>query len=127
MRPEYREKGDELQQLGMQVSDIREILVTQNHPDHIGLAERLVQETGARLLLHQLDAASEQAEPEERQSMLAEMEHWLHTNGMPQEEWETIMRGIRRMPFRIPRYHPATLLEGGEGLDWSPFRFEEFC
>src|SRR5260370_35916240 len=41
---------DELQGLGMQVSDIKEILVTHNHPDHIGLAERSVQQAGARLL-----------------------------------------------------------------------------
>ena len=41
---------DELQGLGMQVSDIKEILVTHNHPDHIGLAERFVQQAGARLL-----------------------------------------------------------------------------
>lgn len=42
----------ELRELGMQVSDIKEILLTHNHPDHIGLAERFVREAGARLLLH---------------------------------------------------------------------------
>jgi glyoxylase-like metal-dependent hydrolase (beta-lactamase superfamily II) len=116
---------DELQQLGIQVSDIREILVTHNHPDHIGLVERLVRESGASLLLHRLDAVSEERmNTEDRQAMLAEMERWLRTNGMPQEEGETITRGMRRMPFRIPTYHPDTLLEGGEVLAWPPFRFE---
>jgi glyoxylase-like metal-dependent hydrolase (beta-lactamase superfamily II) len=115
---------DELQQLGKQVSDIREILVTHNHPDHIGLIERLVQETGARWLLHRLDATSEWTEVSDRQRMLGEMEHWLQINGMPQEEGETITHGMRRMPFSVPAYHPDMLLEGGEVLDWSPFCFE---
>ncbi len=115
---------DELQGLGMQVSDIKEILVTHNHPDHIGLAERFVQEAGARLLLHRLDAASERAYAEDRQGMLAEMQTWLQTNGMPREERETLMGGMRRMAFRAPTYRPDTLLEGGEVLAWRPFRFE---
>ncbi len=47
---------NELQEFGAQVDDIREIVLTHNHPDHIGLAERLVRESGARLLMHHLDA-----------------------------------------------------------------------
>jgi len=115
---------DELQEFGMQVSDIRDVLVTHNHPDHIGLAERFVQEAGTRLLLHRLDAASQNAYAEDRQGLLAEMQTWLQTNGMPREECETLMGGMRRMPFRPPAYRPDTLLEGGGVLAWHPFRFE---
>jgi glyoxylase-like metal-dependent hydrolase (beta-lactamase superfamily II) len=115
---------DELRGLGMQVVDIKEILVTHNHPDHIGLAERLVQEAGARLLLHRLDAPSEATYAEDREGMLAEMQAWLQINGMPREERETLMGGMRRMTFRLPAYRPDTLLEGGEVLAWQPFRFE---
>lgn len=56
--------------------------------------------------------------------MLAEMETWLATYGMPPNERETIMRGMRRMPYRRHTYHPDIVLEGGETLDWSPLRFE---
>ncbi len=120
----YTALVDELRELGMQVSDIKEILLTHNHPDHIGLAERFAREAGARLLLHRLDAASEAAYAEDRQGMLAEMQIWLQTNGMPREERETLIGGMHRMAFRIPTYRPDTLLEGGEVLAWHPFRFE---
>jgi glyoxylase-like metal-dependent hydrolase (beta-lactamase superfamily II) len=115
---------DGLQQLGLRVSDIREILITHNHPDHIGLAERLVQETGARVLLHRLDAALTWTQAPERQRMLVEMKQWLNINGMPQDEWDIITHGMSRRPFRVPTFRPDRLLEGGEVLDWSPFRFE---
>lgn len=114
----------ELQELGLQVRDLKEILVTHNHPDHIGLAERLVQEAGAHLLLHRLDATTETAAEERQEGMLADMQSWLHTNGMPQEEREALVGGMRRMAYRMPTYRPDTLLEGGEILAWHPFRFE---
>lgn len=119
----YTTLVSELQELSMQVRDLKEILVTHTHPDHIGLAERLVQEAGARLLLHRADATSEMV-AEERQGMLAEMQSWLQTNGMPQEEREALVGGMRRMAYRMPTYRPDTLLEGGEILAWHPFRFE---
>ena len=115
---------DELRELGMQVSDIKEILLTHNRPDHIGLAERFAREAGARLLLHRLDAAFEAAYAQDRQGMLAEMQAWLQSNGMSREERETLIGGMRRMAFRLPTYRPDTLLEGGEVLAWEPFRFE---
>jgi len=41
---------------GVQWQEIREILLTHIHPDHMGLAHRLLQLTGARLWLHERDA-----------------------------------------------------------------------
>lgn len=120
----YAALADELYHLGVQVNDIREILITHAHSDHIGLAERLKQETDARLLLHRLDAVSRWTEPSERLRMVAETERWLQANGMPQEEWDVIIRVMRSRPIRTPTYRPDLLLEGGEVLDWRPFRFE---
>jgi glyoxylase-like metal-dependent hydrolase (beta-lactamase superfamily II) len=120
----YAALADELYHLGVQVNDIREILITHAHSDHIGLTERLKQETDARLLLHRLDAVSRWTEPSERLRMVAETERWLQANGMPQEEWDVIIRVMRSRPIRTPTYRPDLLLEGGEVLDWRPFCFE---
>ncbi len=120
----YEALVNELHEIGVQVGDIREILVTHNHTDHIGLTERLVQESGARLLMHRLDARYLRFSREELESRRAAWLAWLRSGGMPADELEAIINQGRRMSMQMPTFWPDVLLEGGEQLDWSPFHFE---
>jgi glyoxylase-like metal-dependent hydrolase (beta-lactamase superfamily II) len=47
----------DLDRLGIAPGDITDVLVTHGHPDHIGLAERLRTEAGARIHVHEAEAA----------------------------------------------------------------------
>jgi len=47
----------DLDGLGIALGDITDVLVTHGHPDHIGLAERLRTEAGARVHVHEAEAA----------------------------------------------------------------------
>src|SRR5262249_16274894 len=42
--------------LGRKITDIASVLITHGHLDHIGLAERVRQESGARVWVHEADA-----------------------------------------------------------------------
>ncbi|PRY37465.1 MBL fold metallo-hydrolase [Umezawaea tangerina] len=46
----------DLDRLGFAPTDVTDVLVTHAHPDHIGLAERLRVEAGARIHLHEREA-----------------------------------------------------------------------
>lgn len=46
-----------LEQLGRTVADIDAVLLTHNHPDHLGSAERIRTDADAPVLIHQADAA----------------------------------------------------------------------
>lgn len=41
--------------LGVPWGDLRTVLLTHMHPDHIGLAPKVIQQSGARLLMHRAD------------------------------------------------------------------------
>jgi glyoxylase-like metal-dependent hydrolase (beta-lactamase superfamily II) len=114
----------ELQTLGAKTSDIREIIVTHIHPDHFGLAERLVAESGARLSMHRLEAIHVGARYEYTRTLIEEMEAWLRVNGVPPDELVTMSEGSLLMVARVGKRHPDIVLEGGELLAWSPYRFE---
>jgi glyoxylase-like metal-dependent hydrolase (beta-lactamase superfamily II) len=43
---------------------------------------------------------------------------------MPADELEAIINQAARMGIPVPTFRPDVVLEGGERLDWSPFRFE---
>ncbi|TAM61834.1 MBL fold metallo-hydrolase [bacterium] len=45
-----------LARYGVQLEEIRDVIVTHFHPDHYGLAGRLVRTVGARLMMHDIDA-----------------------------------------------------------------------
>ncbi len=46
-----------LRSIDRTLSDVDAVLLTHNHPDHIGNAERIRRESGARVLIHDADAA----------------------------------------------------------------------
>ncbi len=39
--------------LGYQIADLEQVIITHHHTDHIGLAQRVIQESGAKLVAHQ--------------------------------------------------------------------------
>lgn len=47
-----------LDRAGLKVSDLRAIVLTHHHPDHIGLSGELQQQTGVRVFMHPIDEKS---------------------------------------------------------------------
>ena len=114
----------ELSGIGAKIADLREILLTHIHPDHFGLAGRLVQESGARTLMHRMDAVHLSTRYEDTTDLVEEMETWLRANGAPEPSVEPLAEGSLGMVVRVGPRRPDVLLDGGELLDWGRFRFE---
>ncbi|HSJ49695.1 MAG TPA: MBL fold metallo-hydrolase [Actinomycetota bacterium] len=53
----YRDLPRELAAMGRTVGDVRALVLTHGHSDHIGFAERLRRERGVPVSVHELDAA----------------------------------------------------------------------
>lgn len=120
----YTALASGLAAIGASVASIREIVVTHLHPDHFGLAQRLTEESGARLLMHRMDAVYVSARYEDTRRLVAEMEAWLRINGVPSDQLEHVAEASLKMLERVGARQPDVLLEGGETLAWGSYEFE---
>ena len=79
---------DGLRQAGVTVREIRQVIVTHHHPDHVGYAPVLAAASGATLRMH-TDAAERTAAPRGDE---AASEGLLRRHGVP----ESILDAMRR-------------------------------
>jgi glyoxylase-like metal-dependent hydrolase (beta-lactamase superfamily II) len=114
----------ELAALGCSLTDIREILITHIHPDHFGLAGHLARESGARVLMHRLEATFVGARYGDVHALVADMEEWLRVHDVPAPELELMAEGSLRMIERVGTRRPDVVLEGGERLRWGARELE---
>lgn len=99
---------------GVQWTDVRTLLLTHFHPDHTGLSWKILELTGARLIMHREDVAylAELA----RVDGVPCFNEAMRMAGVPVELSDEIERALRgnRPAFRTHR--PDQVLEGGEVL-----------
>ena len=123
----------ELAQTGVRFTDIRYLIGTHAHPDHIGLAGRVVAASGAKLVMHELDdprygVSRLQHYPDEQRG---KARRWLEQQGVPFEVIEDLRRqryeqrygadggGPRRPPTVYPPVDVVITGEGGK-IDGAP-------
>ncbi len=98
-----------LQQAGIVVGDIRQVIVTHHHPDHVGYAPLLAEQSGAVLLMH-LDAAERTAAPRGDE---AASEALLRRHGVPEAILTTMRQELSRIvSFMAPLGAYRELKEG---------------
>jgi glyoxylase-like metal-dependent hydrolase (beta-lactamase superfamily II) len=101
--------------LGLEWRDIRRILLTHLHPDHMGLSARLLELTGAELWMHAIEArlldAIVAAKPR-----VPWMEAAFQEGGVPEEIQAKIQGHFVRMQRNFHVLSPDVLLQGGEEI-----------
>jgi glyoxylase-like metal-dependent hydrolase (beta-lactamase superfamily II) len=79
---------DSLATLGHGLASIRLVLLTHNHPDHVGFADRVREASGARVAMGRADDFSHQAD--ERGGFLTQLRNALDLTGAPAEVTATM-------------------------------------
>ncbi|MEL5959390.1 MBL fold metallo-hydrolase [Streptomyces sp. CLV115] len=100
---------DALKRLGGRPEDLRHIVLTHSHIDHMGSAADLVGATGARVLAGAMDAPVIRGTAPEPQPVYTSPEHVLH---------EQITAGFAEADVRPPRHVPVDVeLHDGDTID----------
>ncbi len=100
--------ADGLQQAGVGFGDLRSLIVTHLHADHLGLAIRLHAETGARIVLSRTENAAMQAGPSVTDEEIA---GW----GVPPERLAEVL-GASQARLDRPRTDAEILVVDGDRL-----------
>jgi len=105
-----------LHMAGASWQDIRLILLTHMHPDHIGLSPRIKELSGAAILMHEIEAEHLDALEDESRRL-----PYLHAayaaGGVPADLQAQMDRQFVFVRKDLHDVAPDTLLKGGESLD----------
>jgi glyoxylase-like metal-dependent hydrolase (beta-lactamase superfamily II) len=104
-------------------TDISEILLTHVHPDHMGLAPRLLELTGARLSMHAHDAAYLQ-ELIQTERYLAWADGVMREAGVADEIIAKIRGSSNEIHQHFHNLKPDRVLQGGETIATAAGRLE---
>jgi len=99
---------------GIRIEDIRSIVLTHMHPDHIGLASRLIELSGARLIMHR-------AELQHLRAIMAGgpdvIDEGLQRAGVPEGLQRHVRIAIGMLRNSLQALEPDSILDGGETID----------
>jgi glyoxylase-like metal-dependent hydrolase (beta-lactamase superfamily II) len=106
---------DGLASIGARLSDIRAVLVTHFHADHLGLADRVRAASGAWVALHRLDAEAATDLGRDSDRLARGLREHLTRHGMPEPQIGDL---LSRMPIDRFAHSPVAdvLLEDGETI-----------
>ena len=105
-----------LAQTGIVWREIRELFITHTHPDHWGLAPRILAESGAKLSMHSIEAANLRrlAASVHKPSLLDKR---LRSWGTPEDQILLITGAFLDIPQRFDAIEPDRIFEGGETIE----------
>ena len=108
---------DEIKKIGISFQDISQIIVTHFHYDHLGLAGKLRQVSGATVALHQKESRFIELRDIPKEHKVKVMKDWLTKNGFPVNE-------IPDYVFSMEMESPDIYFSGGEKISTGLFNFE---
>lgn len=113
-----------LDDLGIPLDALRTLVVTHNHPDHYGLAGRLLALTRCGIVMHRLDAVHIESRYGYFGHLESEMEEWLRVHGVPKDELSTFVKASDSILDRVNVAVPDQEVSGGERISAGPLEWE---
>ncbi|MHB2036394.1 MAG: MBL fold metallo-hydrolase [Nitrososphaerales archaeon] len=114
----YGRLKDAFSQIDFNIPDLKTIVISHLHPDHIGLATRLRKEAPkSKLAMHQRDSLDLVYTPEAYGILLENTRSFLAMHGTPEEVLKEIVSNARTFEKRFAGIsRPDVLLHGGEKI-----------
>ncbi|MBI2830930.1 MAG: MBL fold metallo-hydrolase [Chloroflexi bacterium] len=114
----------QLTELKIDIKDIKQLVVTHIHPDHMGLAGTLQQLVGAKLAVHYLESALIYSRYKNMDNLLANVRRLLHTHGVPEERVSELQMASTAAAKYVASARPDIALYDGNTISTGLFNIE---
>jgi len=115
---------EELRVGNLSFEDINWIVVTHVHPDHFGLAAKLRELCGAKVVMHRLDAEAVDARYVHPGPLADRMEAMLLSHGVPPDEAHEMREAAGQGSQFVTPLDPDVLVDEGDTVSNGTFQFE---
>lgn len=114
----------QLHDAGVPFDKLKTLLVTHIHPDHYGLAGRVKEKSGAKVVIHQRERDLIHSRYRNPSQLLATMGDWLTMHGVPRESTQDLKESAMPVRAFVDPVEPDEVVWGGERLEIGRFTFE---
>jgi glyoxylase-like metal-dependent hydrolase (beta-lactamase superfamily II) len=114
----------QLNDAGVGFAKLKTLLVTHIHPDHYGLAGRVKERSGAKVIIHQRERDLIRSRYKNPEQLLKTMGEWLVTHGVPAENTDDLRNSAMPVRSYVEAVEPDEVVWGGERLKIGRFHFE---
>ena len=114
----------QLHDAGVGFGKLKTLLVTHIHPDHYGLAGRVKERSGAKVIIHQRERDLIRSRYRNPDQLLATMGDWLIMHGVPRDSMQDLKESAMPVRAYVDPVEPDEVVWGGERLPIGRFEFE---
>jgi len=116
--------AQEMKASGFAMKDITHVAITHIHPDHFGLAGKIVELTGAVVFLSDIEYNLLDSRYWHAEDLLARMSAFLQSNGVPDWELKMLTEASLNLRNSVSPLSKAELLKPGDRIPMDPFEFQ---
>ena len=116
--------AQQLQAVGIQLEEIKHIVITHAHVDHYGLAARVLRRCNATLSMHELEEKMIKLRYQNTKAFAIESNALLRTSGVEEQYVPEPQEMVDRFDRLVLYTAPNTLYKGGETLAHGGFEFQ---
>ncbi|MHB8683918.1 MAG: MBL fold metallo-hydrolase [Dehalococcoidia bacterium] len=114
----------QLNDAGVGFGKLKTLLVTHIHPDHYGLAGRVKERSGAKVIIHQRERDMIRSRYKNPEQLLATIADWLAMHGVPRDNVRDLQTSAMPVRAFVDAVLPDEVVWGGERLEIGRFLFE---